>query len=47
MDVFINTTKLIFLIENLYFKGLERSIGDVGAKKRHYLMFLTGFWHSK
>jgi hypothetical protein len=33
MDALIRTIKLILLIKNLHSKGLERSIGDVGAKK--------------
>jgi hypothetical protein len=47
MEAFIKTIKLILLIKNLYSKGLERSIGDVDAKKGHYFMFLIGFWHFK
>jgi hypothetical protein len=43
MDALIRTIKLIFKITNLHSKGLERSIKDVGAKKRHYLIFLIGF----
>jgi hypothetical protein len=43
----IRTIKLILLITILHFKGLERNKGDMGAKKRHYLMFLIGLWHSK
>jgi hypothetical protein len=39
--------KLILLVKNLHSKGLERGIGNVGAKKRHNLIFLIGFWHSK
>ncbi len=35
----IKTIKLILLITKLHSKGLERSIGDMGAKKGHYLMF--------
>jgi hypothetical protein len=38
--------KLILLVKNLHSKGLERGIGNVGAK-RHNLIFLIGFWHSK
>jgi len=34
MDALIKTIKLILLIINLHSKGLERSIGDVGAKNR-------------
>jgi hypothetical protein len=47
MDALIRTIKSILLITNLHSKGLERGIKDVGAKKRHYLMFLIGFWHFK
>jgi hypothetical protein len=43
----IKTIKLIFCITKLDFKGLERSIGNMGAKKGHYLMFSIRFWHSK
>jgi hypothetical protein len=32
--VLIRITKLILLIKNLLSKGLERSIRDIGAKKR-------------
>jgi hypothetical protein len=39
MDALIKTIKLILLITNLHSKGLEISIGDMGAKKRHYSMF--------
>ncbi len=45
--MFIRIIKLLFLIINLHSKGLERSMGDMGAKKRHYMMFLIGFWHSE
>jgi hypothetical protein len=35
MDVLIKTIKLIFLIKKyMNFKGLERNIEDVGAKKK-------------
>jgi hypothetical protein len=40
--VLIKTIKLNFLIENLHFKGLERNIKDMGAKKGHYFRFLIG-----
>jgi hypothetical protein len=33
MDVLIRTTKIILLIKNSHSKGLERSMGDAGAKK--------------
>jgi hypothetical protein len=33
MNTLISTIKLILLITNLHSKGLERSIGDAGAKK--------------
>jgi len=33
-DALIRIIKLILLIKNLNHKGLERSIGDVGAKKK-------------
>jgi hypothetical protein len=32
--VLTRTIKLILLIANLHSKGLERNIGDVGAKKK-------------
>jgi hypothetical protein len=47
IDVLIKTIKLILLIINLHFKGLERSIGDMGAKNKTLFDFLIGFWHSK
>jgi hypothetical protein len=34
MYALVRTTKLILLIKNLPCKGLERSIGNMGAKKR-------------
>jgi hypothetical protein len=43
MDVLIRIIKLILLITTLHSKGLERSIGDMSAKKRHYLIFFQGF----
>jgi len=43
----INIIKLILLITKLHSKGLETSIGDMGAKKGHYLMFSIRFWHFK
>jgi hypothetical protein len=43
----IRKIKLILLITKLHSKGLERSVGDVGVKNRHYLIFLIEFWHSK
>ncbi len=46
-NVLIRTIKLILFITNLHSKGLERNIGDLGAQKKHYLIFLIGFWHSK
>jgi hypothetical protein len=33
-NALIRIIKLILLIKNLHCKGLERSIGDVGAKKK-------------
>jgi hypothetical protein len=33
-DVLIKTIKLIFLITNLHYEGLERSIKDLGAKSK-------------
>jgi hypothetical protein len=39
----IKTIKLILLIKKLHSKGLERSVGDMGAKKGHYLMFSIRF----
>ncbi len=42
----IKIIKLLLSITKLHSKGLERSIKDVGAKKKHYLMFLIRFWHS-
>jgi hypothetical protein len=47
INVLIRIMKLILLITNLQSRGLERNIGDVGAKNKHYLMFLIGFWHFK
>jgi len=38
MDVLIKTIKIL-LIKILHSKGLERSVGDVGAKKGHDLIF--------
>ncbi len=34
MDVLIRTTTIILLIKNLHSKGLERYMGDAGAKQR-------------
>jgi hypothetical protein len=34
MDVLRMITKIILLITNLHSKGLERSMGDAGEKKR-------------
>jgi hypothetical protein len=44
--VILRTIKWFFLTTKLHSKGLERSVGDMGAEKRHF-MFLIGFWHSK
>jgi hypothetical protein len=45
MDVLIKTIKLIML--KVYIpKVWKKSIGDVGAKKGHNLMFLIRYWHS-
>jgi hypothetical protein len=37
--VILKVIKLILLIIKLDSKGLERSIGDMDAKKIHYLIF--------
>jgi hypothetical protein len=42
----IRKIKLNLLITKLHFKGLERNIGNVGAKKTSF-DFLVRFWHSK
>jgi hypothetical protein len=43
MDTLIRTIKLILLFTTLHSKGLERSIGDASAKKRHDLIFFSRF----
>jgi hypothetical protein len=43
MDVLLRTTKIILLIKNLHSKGLERSMGDVGAKNWTLFNFLIRF----
>jgi len=42
-NILILTIKFLFLIKKLPYKGLERSITHIGAKKRYYLIFLIIF----
>jgi hypothetical protein len=45
IDVLIRITKLVSLIKILHSKGLERRIGDVGAKKRTLFDVFNKVWH--